>query len=413
MKHLNSVKKLSEKTIFSCEIDHNISKLSQYMKKNLLASIAGIYLALSATALDMDSIYINGFISQGYLKTSENNYLSNSEEGSWEFNEIALSVKAVMSDNMSAGLQFFSRDLGDTGNNEVVLDWAFLDYRMTDSMGIRIGQFKKPMGFYNTVRDADITRTAILLPQSVYDEGLRSVQLAVRGIGLYGIIEMGGLGYLDYMAYVGDQTANLNEPLMKDTVLNTFYGIEKGGNWTYDWSSGVQLVWNTPLDGFSIGGTVGFAKSKITGTNTLYDFADEEIHGSFDDEMQLVISAKYQLNKWQFVTEYMVYNFSFGASPLLGDYHSSRVSTYVMVEYEISEKFNLGAYYDTIEEDQGFLGISERDDLALSLRYNVNEWWSVKSEVHFFDGTWGANPGADGNTAEEWMLFALKSTVSF
>jgi len=35
-------------------------------------------------------------------------------------------------DKLRVGIQLFSRDIGDTDNNRIDLDWAFADYRWRD-----------------------------------------------------------------------------------------------------------------------------------------------------------------------------------------------------------------------------------------------------------------------------------------
>ncbi len=43
---------------------------------------------------------------------------------------------------LRVGVQFLSRDLGETGNNEVEVDWAYGDYRFRNWLGIRAGKMK-------------------------------------------------------------------------------------------------------------------------------------------------------------------------------------------------------------------------------------------------------------------------------
>ncbi|MCP4404356.1 MAG: hypothetical protein GY801_44530 [bacterium] len=114
----------------------------------------------TAHAFDSDGIEIHGFASTGYIKTDQNNYLVLSEDGSFEFNEAGLNVTTSLSENIRVGMQLFSRDLGDVGNNNIELDWAFLDYQRNEALGLRLGRIKIPMGLYNDTRDDDMLRTS-------------------------------------------------------------------------------------------------------------------------------------------------------------------------------------------------------------------------------------------------------------
>ena len=78
-------------------------------------------------------IDIHGFVSQGYIKSTGNNYLSiKCKEGSFEFNEAGCSFSIQLTDELRGGIQLLSRDIGDQGNNEFLLDWAYADYHYKD-----------------------------------------------------------------------------------------------------------------------------------------------------------------------------------------------------------------------------------------------------------------------------------------
>ncbi|GBC63154.1 hypothetical protein DENIS_4147 [Desulfonema ishimotonii] len=102
------------------------------MKKGVLwtAVICAVILSGSnASAAELGGVDIHGFISQGYLKSDDNNFLGNSEDGSFQFNEMGINFSRELTDKLRIGVQFFSRDLSAVGNNDVVVDWAYGDYR--------------------------------------------------------------------------------------------------------------------------------------------------------------------------------------------------------------------------------------------------------------------------------------------
>ena len=77
--------------------------------------------AQSMDRLD-SGVQIHGFVSQGYMRSSDNNYLADSDEGSFDFSEVGINLRTDLSDSLSVGIQFVGRDLGETGNNEVRID---------------------------------------------------------------------------------------------------------------------------------------------------------------------------------------------------------------------------------------------------------------------------------------------------
>ncbi|MBU0992287.1 MAG: hypothetical protein KJ737_07310, partial [Proteobacteria bacterium] len=146
----------------------------------------------------LGSVDIHGFISQGYLKSDNNNFLSETEDGSFQFNEMGINFNTSLTDDLRLGIQFFSRDLGKNGNDEVVVDWALADYHFRDWMGLRVGKMKIPINLYNESRDIDMLRTQVLLPQSVYAELYRDIYATQKGFCLYGDIMIGYMGRIAY-----------------------------------------------------------------------------------------------------------------------------------------------------------------------------------------------------------------------
>ena len=48
-----------------------------------------------AGAAEIAGIDIHGFISQGYLQSTDNNYLANTDKGTFEFNEAAINFSKL------------------------------------------------------------------------------------------------------------------------------------------------------------------------------------------------------------------------------------------------------------------------------------------------------------------------------
>ena len=221
------------------------------MKKKLIFLIIFLMsLSLGVMAQDDAGMNIHGFVSQGYLKSSDNNYQGNTEDGTFEFNEFGLNFSTELTDELRVGVQFFARDLGNLDNDKIIVDWAYGDYRFTDWFGVRAGKMKMPVGMYNEVRDVDMLRTSILLPQGVYNESWRSTFNAIKGIGIYGSFAAGALGTFNYQG----QTGVLN--ITDDSGLNKYIEDQLNSEFdSYKLSSTnvFNLIWETPLQNLKLG----------------------------------------------------------------------------------------------------------------------------------------------------------------
>src|ERR1041384_1788501 len=129
------------------------------------------------------TVEMHGFVSQGAIKTTGNNYLvANSKRGSVEFAEIGANFSGQLTDRLRVGFQLFASKLGSNGTFNVKADWFNLDYRWRDWLGLRAGRVKLPFGLYNDTSDIDAARVPVLLPQSMYSVTSRDFLLAQTGL---------------------------------------------------------------------------------------------------------------------------------------------------------------------------------------------------------------------------------------
>lgn len=375
-----------------------------------------------AFGFDQEDIEIHGFVSQGFLKSSDNDYLGDSSRGSYEFNEIGLNFAVPITDDLRFGIQFFSRDLGNYGNNELTIDWAFLDYTWKDWLGFRAGKIKMPFGFYNRQRDADMLRTAVQLPQSVYNEALRDFVVALHGFSLYGSARLGAFGYIDYELFTGTFDVPPDTPYIAETVSMLQYsnptvynslvanGVDLSANNTH--VRGIQggmLVWNTPLSGLRLGvtdffGEIDFEFAEVTSLMKLKEFS--------------VLSAEYDIGDLTFSAERFMMDV---------DSKKSTEGYYGSITWEIVNWVSIGAaygeYYPNADDKNGSKleadGVPDyyawQKDITASIRFNVNEFWCFKFETRFINGlgltSIAANPPEDSE--QNWNLCLLKTSLSF
>lgn len=381
-------------------------------------------------AADLAGIDIHGFISQGFLWTDENNYLGDTEEGSFQFNEVGINFAKDLSDDLRIGLQLFSRDLGSVGNNEVELDWAYGDYRWRDWLGVRVGLMKMAHGLYNETRDVDMLRTWILLPRSVYEETIRDYYTRMWGGELYGTIPIGAAGDLQYRALVGSYTPDSGESGLTRFVKNEAFPLEVD-----EFENGIQyngsLQWRTPLPGLRISATHWNQKNFTVDIRNNVPLGPATPAGTpLEVELKnetTVFSVEYVWKDLTLVAEYNHEDIRYAipGAPVppvkqIGEAY------YAGASYRFTDWFELGGYYSvnypdrddkdgdrfTAEGEPDFL--AWRKGFALTTRFDVSDSWVVKLEGHRINGAAGLfNEDHPDGFEEDWHLFAAKVSFHF
>src|SRR4051812_36269347 len=83
------------------------------------------------------ALRIHGSAAQGFLFSSSNNYLTaNSSDGSAKWTEGSLNVGRSVTDSFRVGAQVHSYSLGQLDRQNVMLDWAYGDYKVNSLFGI-------------------------------------------------------------------------------------------------------------------------------------------------------------------------------------------------------------------------------------------------------------------------------------
>jgi hypothetical protein len=419
---------------------------------------------------DLGGIEVHAFISQGYLKSSDNNFFADTEKGTTQFNEMGINFSADVMEKLRMGVQFFARDMGDIGNNEVRLDWAIADYRWRDWLGIRAGNMKWVNGLYNESRDVDMLRTSIFLPQGVYNEAWRESSANLQGAGLYGDIPLSVVGSLSYDAQYGAMNMDTDQgpaKLLKDQIFEAFPIKPEHVDLTdvnVDYTYTGSLKWNTPLDGLVLGGsTFGYffeanattmisasdltelnpAFAPITGPLAQVGVIFQTFPMTFEVEgKNLTGSVEFTWQNLVLAAEYsqITYNITFINDFLPNGRYKvpefDSLGYYGGASYRFTYWFELGAYYSEYYRNKDDRDGDERvepgkfpsepkhrawlKDACLTTRFDINENWVFKLEGHMMNGTaviLGAdNPQPTDGTLryeEDWYLGAAKITYSF
>ena len=155
-------------------------------------------------SVDGRTIQFHGFVSQGFGYSGGNNFLTmDTSEGSFSFTDGGINISAHLADKLRVGAQVYDRKIGKLGAGKVYLDYALVDYRLKDWLGVRVGKVKTVCGLYTDTQDMESLHTWAIMPQAVYPLDLRSSNLAHTGADLYGAIPLKHAGSLGYTAYFG------------------------------------------------------------------------------------------------------------------------------------------------------------------------------------------------------------------
>jgi hypothetical protein len=373
---------------------------------------------------DPNDLQVHGFISQGFIKSSANNYLSYSQRGAFDYTEAAVNLTKNLTDDLRVGAQLFSRDLGPNGTYVPEFDWAYLDYRFRDWLGVRAGRVKIPFGLYNEGSEADQARVPVLLPQSVYPINQQDYLLAQTGGEVYGNVPLRRFGSLEYKAYGG--TLQVNTPEVVTTPGITVANL----NVPYVW--GGWLMYTFPWDGLRIGGSFQDLRfdwdydiaDSVAGPLEMVRLLPKGFNGTLPIQFDIqlyVASAEYQVGNLLLAAEYSRWVAGFNSeAPALLPTRSISERYYVMASYRMSSWFTAGAYYSAyypnVHDTSGRQNY--QNDVAVTARYDINKHWLVKLEGHLMDGTAdldsGLNGGRDvGTLTKDWGVLLIKTTAYF
>ena len=155
----------------------------------VLALISG-QSAIADSPLWKESMQLHGFLTQGFVQTSDNRFFGDSDEGSFDFTEIGLNGSFRLNKQFLFSGQILSRRAGDMYNGSLSLDYGLVDFTAfsdeSTRLGLIAGRFKNPLGLYNDTRDVAFTRPGIFMPQSIYFDKVRNLMLSNDGLLAYG-----------------------------------------------------------------------------------------------------------------------------------------------------------------------------------------------------------------------------------
>ena len=388
----------------------------------LLTSLAAITAGqLEAADLNLfgtngPAIEFHGFASQGFLASSQYNYLGDSSHGSFRYTQAGLNAAVNPFPRTRISAQAFTFDVGQAGDYDLVLDYAQAQYTFNDWLGVRAGRIRRPEGIFNEIQDVDMAFTWVVVPQGVSNTRWRDMYLSVDGGEFFGTIPMSKAGSLSYELYYGLQRPQLNggfaiqkenlPPNLKVVRLNS---PQLGGG---------QLWWNAPWNGLRLGAAL----------NLDQDLTFVNVNGrrSVGSPRTQRYSLEYFWKSWTFQGEYFTsrvqYENTGGGLPI-----STKLidpdGWFASAAYRFNKWFEAGTYYTEYypnrnDRSGSTLAVHSdgyQKDTALALRFDPTDWWTFKVEGHYIRGTGQLFDNDDNpvRNSDGWFMLAVKTTFSF
>lgn len=375
-----------------------------------------------------ENVQIHGFASMSYLKSDENNFFGDSENGSFEFYELGVNGSWAPRPDLQFSIQGVVRDAGAGDNGSLRVDYGFMDYSFlasaTDLWGVRIGRILNPFGFYNETRDVAFTRPSILLPQSIYFDRARTLALSSDGVQIYGERRTNAGDFYLQVGYARPRTGD--EQLKLDIFRREVPGELEGA--LPSWFARAMFE--------SFGGTWRFGLSAAE-VNADYEPASAaDLPGGRFTFTPLVFSGQFNQDRWSITAEYALRKTELtDFTPAIPDVSFTGESYYVQGTYRFAPKWEGFIRYDALyldksDRDGSKLEASGRGpshnafarDWTAGVRWDVTDNFMLRAEYHNVDGTaWLTSadnpdiliPDKWDDVSRRWNLFALLASFRF
>jgi hypothetical protein len=404
---------------------HSVHKLALSITAAILAAggAQAYEVPLTSISTNLPPVDFHGFISQGYLYSSKYNYLAGeTTQGSDQFTEMGVNASWNPLPRTRIAVQGFDYDVGNVGQYDPFLDYALVEYTANDEVGLRAGRIRRPSGIYNSIQDIDLARTYVLLPQGMYDARWRDWSASLDGGELFGNIPLKKAGSLSYEAYAGFVNMSDNGGVARyaENAYAPFNVTSMDSTATF----GAQLWYNTPLDGLRFGASFAYMSDfGFSGTKPIMPGVNGNVHVVGNVPFQQY-SAEYVWNKWTFQAEYYTYDLTgyshtdipaFSVQNALGKVSDNPQTWYVAASRRINKLLEVGTYYTQFQDRSYASPDNHQNDAALSLRFDLKDWWIFKVEGHYITGTGLLRDNQQNPVRNDdgWFMLAVKTTFSF
>ncbi len=377
------------------------------------------------------AVEFNGFATQGFTYTDHNNFFGSSENGSFDFRELGVNTVWWLNDELLLSGQIVSRLAGELDDGSPSIDYLLLDYRFYEGVdgyaGFSFGRNKNPFGLYNKTRDVAFTRPSIILPQSLYFDRARNLELSSDGVRLY------GSKFLESGVWGTELVVGI--PRYDESIEMAYFFKD----WEGELTSGMSYLLRTEYSPHDYRWIIGLNKGYFNLDFDGPDFPAPGAPGDGSAEIDVfALSFQYNLDRWSFTSEYLQQRVAWKG---LGGIFAFRPeveskSLYLQLEHRLSDDLTLFLRRDFFYGDRSdcdgerFEALFGRPanslvgpghslyahDWTLGIGWYPSKDWLLRAEWHNIEGT-GWLPLQDNpdlsQTVKDWNMLSLQVTYKF
>lgn len=229
------------------------------MKKTFIFTFSLIIVTLlilpgNSMAVSMDEFRLNGFFDIEYEKSYSDSKSLGDTNGSFDQVHFNLLMEFPVSDPLTVkGHIEYEHGPHLPDHGELNVEWAYLEYLVSNTMKVRGGTVLTPFGIYNEIHDATPTYVSIRVPFGIYKTnkvgGFSMFPKFSTGFTLLGNYFSEGDLHLNYVLYIANGENDIAHEMETDENSNKAIG-------------GRIMV--SPIEGVTVGGSYFTGKK---GTN--------------------------------------------------------------------------------------------------------------------------------------------------
>jgi hypothetical protein len=369
-----------------------------------------------------ESVQVHGFLSQGIIHTSDNNFFGKSDDSiSHDFRELGINGSWNILTDLQVAMQVVWRDAGETDDGGFRIDYGLANYNLysseTSLLALRGGRVPTPLGFYNDTRDVAATRPSILLPQSIYFDVNRNLAISADGGYIYGEHRT---DYGEFNLNVGGVIPRMDDPDFNYVILGNSPGHMEG-----------DASWVARL-GYELDQEIGLIRLAVTyaGFEGHYQpYAGALIEAGKWQFHPLILSAQFNAENWSLTGEYALRRADLNGFAPRPDTGFTGQSFYIQGTYRLIDSLEAVVRYDDLIWDLndphgekfsamtgGVVPAHSRfaQDWTFGLRYEILPSLMLSAEYHHINGTgWLSGIENPGGTTQHWDLYTTMISYNF
>lgn len=355
-------------------------------------TLFGYYFSVSqCNAKDFN---VHGFLSQGVANNSDSNFISNERGITFDLTEVGLNFSYQYAPSIRFAGQASYLNGGNRYDEGVNLDYLLVDwnfYSSDTSQGhFYAGRIKNYHRLYSSTRDVPVSRPSIILPQSVYLDSARDLDIGGDGVAFSYSYSTEPLGQLDFKISSAPTQFTLDE-------VRNLIGDFVEGDITQEEDLQASFYWSPNSIPFTIG---------IAIIDSFFEYNSTESDVLIDGELDLMryyINFEYFSEKWTLSSELVQEEFTVSGL-FANEFETSSVGQggFIQAQYRPNDRLKMLMRYERYYGDKNdrngeqafidsggtipaFFGFQHDFTLGVSYELSANVRFDI--EHHWITGT--------------------------